>query len=128
MLLVPYVAANALGMVFHPRAVVRFQGSEVEPDLFVRACKDGNPTAWDDAPPPILVVEVLSDSTRRRDHTVKRALYLAAGIPDYWIVDPESRNVRVVRSGGDVTLRGALRWEPAGASSACVISLDELFA
>src|SRR5437879_10945231 len=35
-LLIPYVAANALGMVYSPRSVVRFDGSEVEPDLMVR--------------------------------------------------------------------------------------------
>ena len=32
-ILAPFVAANDLGNVFHPRAVVRFKGSEVEPDL-----------------------------------------------------------------------------------------------
>ena len=36
MILVPYVAANELGLVYRPRAVVRFDGSEVEPDLMVR--------------------------------------------------------------------------------------------
>ena len=32
----PYVEANGLGLVYHPRSVVRFEGSEVEPDLMVR--------------------------------------------------------------------------------------------
>jgi Uma2 family endonuclease len=32
----PYVATHGLGMVYHPPAVMRFEGSEVEPDLMVR--------------------------------------------------------------------------------------------
>ena len=35
-LLDPYVAEHGLGYVYHPRAVMRFDGSEVEPDLMVR--------------------------------------------------------------------------------------------
>jgi len=35
-LLDPYVAAHGLGYVYHPRAVFRRHGSEVEPDLIVR--------------------------------------------------------------------------------------------
>src|SRR5438270_1344414 len=33
----PFVARHNLGYVYHPRSVVRTQGSEVEPDLMVRA-------------------------------------------------------------------------------------------
>jgi Uma2 family endonuclease len=36
----------------------------------------------------LLVVEVLSPSTRRIDLQRKRAVYEAAGIPSYWIIDP----------------------------------------
>ena len=36
----------------------------------------------------VLVVEVLSPSTRRRDLTVKRAHYERSGVLAYWIVDP----------------------------------------
>ena len=54
---------------------------------------------WDEAPVPILVVEVLSDSTRRRDHEQKRDFYIDAGVEEYWIVDPDRASVRVVRRG-----------------------------
>ncbi|MEO8624678.1 MAG: Uma2 family endonuclease, partial [bacterium] len=49
MRLVPYVFANDLGMVFHPRAIVRFDGSEVEPDLMVRRLHPGGSFDWDEA-------------------------------------------------------------------------------
>ena len=36
-ILEPYVDARKLGQVYRPRAVIRFEDSEVEPDLMVRA-------------------------------------------------------------------------------------------
>ena len=33
----PYVAEQGLGYAYHPRSVMQFEGSEVEPDLMVRA-------------------------------------------------------------------------------------------
>lgn len=93
----PYAAANALGMVYHPRSVIRFEGSEVEPDLMVRHPYTGAGANWNDWPLPSLVVEVLSDSTRRRDIGAKRQLYLDAAIPEYWIVDSAARHIRLFR-------------------------------
>src|SRR4051812_24209058 len=79
----PYVAAHALGFVYRPRAVLRFEKSEVEPDLMVRRQHPKPKGSWDDAPIPILVVEILSPYTWRRDFDQKRALYLEAGVAEY---------------------------------------------
>lgn len=112
-LLDPYVAANGLGLVYRPRAVIRFGGSEVEPDLMVRQAPPRKRTAWEDMPLPILVVEVLSPFTRRRDRAQKRNLYLDAGIVEYWLVDPESESITIVRAGrDDVTVRDRFAWQP----------------
>ncbi|MBC7815262.1 MAG: Uma2 family endonuclease [Planctomycetaceae bacterium] len=45
-----------------------------------------------------LVVEIVSEGkeNRDRDLVTKRAEYAAAGIEEYWIVDPESRSVTVL--------------------------------
>lgn len=45
---------------------------------------------------PDLVVEVISDRTRRVDLVRKRALYAMAGVPEYWLVDVDQRSVTVL--------------------------------
>ncbi|MCC7363963.1 MAG: Uma2 family endonuclease [Dehalococcoidia bacterium] len=47
--------------------------------------------------PPDIVVEVLSPSTRNYDLRVKLPAYLAAGVAETWIVDPEARTVSIYR-------------------------------
>lgn len=44
---------------------------------------------------PDFVVEVLSPSTRKKDLRIKLAKYAAAGVREYWMVDPEKRQVIV---------------------------------
>jgi Uma2 family endonuclease len=46
-------------------------------------------------PPPILVVEVVSESTQNPDYRAKRSEYAVLGISEYWIVDPLSAVVTV---------------------------------
>ena len=48
---------------------------------------------WDGAD---LVIEIISVSNRDHDETTKRADYAAAGVPEYWIVDPAHQTVRVL--------------------------------
>lgn len=42
---------------------------------------------------PLIVVEVLSPSSRSRDNVRKRAAYMDRGIAEYWIVDPVRHHV-----------------------------------
>jgi Uma2 family endonuclease len=127
-LLVPYVSEHQLGMVYHPRSVIRFEGSEAEPDLMVRARLRDSEDDWEHAPVPLLVVEVLSPYTRRRDLMQKREFYLAVGVGEYWIVDPDDRSVRVIRRGvDDIVTSGELRWFPDGARAAFECRVAELF-
>ena len=126
-ILIDYVRQQKLGRVFHPRAVVRFRGSEVEPDIMVREWTE-SPVGWSEAPVPLLVVEILSDVTRRRDPGPKREFYLDVGVPEYWIVDGDARTIRVIHSGvDDVVAADALTWSPRGASEPVVIDVRGLF-
>ncbi len=48
-----------------------------------------------DEPPPLLVVEVVSESTKTVDYRAKRAEYTVLGIPEYWIVDPLANKITI---------------------------------
>ncbi|MGJ3246069.1 MAG: Uma2 family endonuclease [Elainellaceae cyanobacterium] len=45
--------------------------------------------------PPLLVVEVVSESTKSTDYRAKRAEYSVLDIPEYWIADPLKEIVTV---------------------------------
>ncbi|MHC5721641.1 MAG: Uma2 family endonuclease, partial [Nostoc sp.] len=49
-----------------------------------------------DMPPPLLVVEVVSQNQENRDYRYKRSEYAARGIAEYWIVDPIAQKVTVL--------------------------------
>ena len=84
----------ALGESHHVRGHSPFRigtQSIPEPDVAVV------PVAPLDAQTPtiaLLIVE-LADSSLRKDRQVKAALYAAAGVPEYWIVDLNARAVEV---------------------------------
>lgn len=65
-----------------------------EPDVFVVRNFSGRKYAQ--ASDAVLVVEV-SISTRAEDLRYKSSLYARAGIPEFWMVEPEARLIRVFR-------------------------------
>jgi Uma2 family endonuclease len=70
----------------------------VEPDLlFISAARSAIVTEKNIQGPPDLVVEILSDSTRKTDEVVKRKLYERYGVREYWIVDPDLETVKIHR-------------------------------
>ncbi|MDJ1171299.1 MULTISPECIES: Uma2 family endonuclease [Roseofilum] len=48
--------------------------------------------------PPILVIEVVSpgEIQRERDYIAKRTQYQDCGIPEYWIVDPQTQTILIL--------------------------------
>ena len=127
----PYVRAPGLGHVYRPRAVMRFSGSEVEPDLMVRASHPnakGKDKDWNSAPIPILVVEILSEFTRRRDGHEKRDLYMDAGVAEYWIVDPFERTIAAAGRGKvDRLEANQVTWSPGGAATPLTFPVASIF-
>jgi Uma2 family endonuclease len=73
----------------------------VQPDLVVLDRPDLDAAFVDT--PPLLVVEVLSPSTRRIDVSAKRLVYEGFGVPSYWIVDPEAASITVLALTADGT-------------------------
>jgi Uma2 family endonuclease len=70
----------------------------VQPDLvFISSTKVSIITAQNIQGVPNLLIEILSESTRRTDEIIKRKLYERYGVQEYWIVDPELEAVKVFR-------------------------------
>jgi Uma2 family endonuclease len=100
-----HVAERRLGRVYESSAGYELpSGDTLEPDVsFVSNLR----LAMGPVPRPggllrfvpDLVVEVLSPSTERRDRTEKRRLYGRNGVDEYWLVDPATRVVTVLRLG-----------------------------
>lgn len=70
----------------------------VEPDVAV-VCDERKLSDRGCEGAPDLVVEVVSPSSQRMDYIVKTARYERAGVREYWIVDPASRQTAVYRFG-----------------------------
>ena len=53
--------------------------------------------------PPLLVIEVVSpgEIQRERDYIAKRSQYQDCGIPEYWIVDPQTQTILVLELRGN---------------------------
>lgn len=126
-ILAPYVHAHRLGRVY-TRGEVRSDDSAVEPDLMVRPAMPALPATWAEMPTPLLVVEVLSRTTRQRDERQKRGFYQRIGVGEYWMVDRWSRTIRVVGGDGvDRVEESVLTWHPCGASEALRIDVTAYF-
>ena len=97
-LLWPFVRDGGLGEVFDaPCDVILSREDVFQPDiLFVSAKRIHIITERACEGPPDLAVEVLSPSTRQRDLQLKRSRYAIFGVLEYWLVDPEMRNILVL--------------------------------
>jgi Uma2 family endonuclease len=124
-----WCSAHQVATIVAPGAIPRGE-SQLQPDiLVVPRVSRSEGHDWATLPRPILVVEVLSPSTRRYDLSVKRDAYLRWGIPEYWIVDIEERCITVVRPGrDDERVVDTLRWQPKPDLPALEIRLSDLFA
>lgn len=86
----------------------------LEPDLAAYAAPESDNLSWREMPPPLLVVEVLSPSTRRRDRHRKRPTYLSHGVGELWLVDPDTRTIERWTSASEFP--ETLRDGPIGAA------------
>lgn len=105
-------APAELRVLAAPLDIVLSNDTVVEPDVLVARRSDF--TATNLPAVPLLVVEVLSPSTRLIDLNMKKERYERAGIASYWVIDPadlhlsvhelrDGRYVEVVDVGPDVT-------------------------
>lgn len=94
---------HPVGQVFlSPFDVVFTPFDVVEPDLLYMSNERASQILTDlnVQGVPELVIEIASPSTRKRDASLKRALYDRTGVSEYWIVEPKGDKVRVFRRNG----------------------------
>ena len=131
-LLLTYVVRHRLGYaIVAPADVPMGPGRIVQPDIFVVPTVAGRmPLDWTEAGGLLLAVEVLSPSSAHADKMVKRPLYLREGVPEYWIVDVDSRAIDRWQQGDTrpALLDETIEWLPRGASEPLLIDLVEFFA
>lgn len=90
------IEKKGLGVVFNAPTDIQFSQIDiVQPDLIViLAARESIISPSRVIGPPDLVVEILSKTTAEKDQKLKFDLYQKAGVPEYWLVDPESQKVR----------------------------------
>jgi len=114
-LLMKYFEGRSIGEVFHaPIDLILTNQDVVVPDILV-VSDPSHISKRGIEKPPLLVVEILSPSTRRRDRGLKAQRYAELRVQHYWIVDPAKKRIechrlaggvfrRVVEAEGDATL------------------------
>ena len=127
-----YLRQAGVGRLLTSPADLAFGEDEIlQPDLFVLpASLRPQFSAWSEVTSLLLAVEILSPSTARYDRIVKRRRYQRAGIPEYWIVDPDARVVERWRPGDErpEVASEILEWRPASDSPPLLLDFPELFA
>lgn len=87
-------AGSDLEVIVAPFDWVLGPATLFQPDLMVARREDVGLQRIERA--PLLVVEVLSPSTRRFDLALKRMAYAEAGVAAYWLVDTEVPSLMVL--------------------------------
>jgi len=93
---------GGLGEVFNaPVDLILAAHDIVQPDLLVVA-EPGQVSHRAIEGVPLLVIEVLSPSTRAQDRGVKSRRYAELGVAHYWIVDPDAETIECLRLEGSI--------------------------
>lgn len=101
-----YVKKNSLGYVFADHTDVKFpDGNTLSPDFIFISLENESLVSKNLKGSirgvPDFVAEIFSKSTIKRDLTIKKDIYEANGVKEYWLIDPwkESITVYLLRNG-----------------------------
>jgi Uma2 family endonuclease len=128
-----YLRGTSVGKaMFSPADVRRGDRTRnrVQPDLFVVRLTDGTRPAYPfDLSDLLLTIEAVSPSNPRYDYQTKRQLYLQNGVPEYWVVNSDARNISrwVGRDDPGEVLSRTISWHAAAMAEPLVIDIPELF-
>ncbi|WP_338833946.1 hypothetical protein MHLNE_03190 [Moorella humiferrea] len=111
-----HVTANRLGQVFFaPVDVVLSPQDVVQPDLiFISNDRRHRLTPQNVQGAPDLVVEIISEASRRLDKKLKRNLYARYDVLEYWLFDPELQEVEIYRRDAENRLVKEAEYEEQG--------------
>jgi Uma2 family endonuclease len=97
-LLEAFVIARNLGLVVFAPFRIRLDEMKFrEPDLMFMSRENFPHVKNEFSDGADLVMEVVSDDDRKRDLEIKRREYAQAGVPEYWIVDPQNSQITVLK-------------------------------
>lgn len=126
-----YLEREPVGEPFSSPSDVELEPEDLrQPDVYVlpvsewrRVLRDGNP-----ARELMLAIEVLSPSSGRHDRLRKRPGY-QRHVPEYWVVDIDSRLIERWRPDDDrpEILAARITWSPEGAASELTLELPAFF-
>lgn len=126
-----YLQSHPVGLAFGVPGDITWGRDDVlvQPDIFVTRLDEARMLDWEAIRNLLLVVEVLSPSSVKQDRFTKRRRYQDAGVPLYWIVDVEERQVERWTSADAFPRveRERLRWQPEDAAAPFTLELTELF-
>ena len=129
-----YLAGHGIGKAMLSPADVRGgdrRRNRVQPDVFVVRLVNGIRPAYPyELRDLLLAVEVASPGNPMLDYQVKRDLYLREGVGEYWIINPEARNISRWRDRDDPgeVLSRSIAWNCDGMSTQFVLNLADFFA
>ncbi len=97
-LLRTFVEARGLGKVyFAPCDVILSEEDIVQPDIFfISKEREHIITEKNIQGAPDIVIEIMSHFTAKLDKTAKLKLYERSGVKEYWLVDPDRKEVEVL--------------------------------
>ena len=129
-----YLDQEPIGRVLSSPADLELRpGTICQPDLFVvpvaSVLSDNETIAWSGVTKLLLAVEIISPSSVRTDRVTKRDHYMNAGVPDYLVVDADTRmfeHWNIARDTPMAFLDG-WSWQPRGAVHPLQIALPEFF-
>ena len=111
-----YCRANGIGEVIVSPADIEFSEHRfLQPDVCVVPLRDGRMIrSWSDIEKLLLAAEVISPTSAKADRFDKRHIYQSEGVPEYWIVDLDSRLFERWRPKDDrpEILADWLEWHP----------------
>ena len=128
------ITTRTLGGIYHPRAAIYLDDSFIEPDMMyvseqLKAKMGRQRTSAD------IVFEYLSRTTANYDRTMKADTYLALGVRELWLVDPETRTVEIrnATAASDSPVWKIRRFGPSESATSLVltgwqVSVENLFA